>query len=183
MTQTLIPPPTERVLAPHGGMSQTWYERFRSVFSTLDTLGSSFSALGSTGAALGTAALKNIGTSGGTVPLLDAINDWSKQQAFTLATLTYASSIDWNVNSAQVAQVTLTGNATLNSPQNEKSGGTYILIVKQDATGGRTLSYGAQYKWPGGIVPTLTPDASAVDVLTFVCDGTNMLGVAAKGFS
>lgn len=180
---SILPQPTEKLVAPHGGMNQTWYEKLKKAFTALDSVSSSFDSLGSTGQPLGTAALKDIGTSGNTVPVLDGINAYSKQQTFTLATLTYGATVTWNVNNSQVAVLTLTGNATLSSPINEVAGGTYILIVKQDATGGRTLAFGAQYKWPGGITPTLTPDASAVDVLTFVYDGTSMLGVAAKGFA
>lgn len=180
---SILPPPTEKVIAPHGGMSQTWYEKLRSAFSSLDSVSSSFDQLGSTGQPLGTAALEDIGTSGEKVPLLNAASEWSGQQTFAGATLEYATNIAWNLDEAQTAQVTLTGNATLDNPSHMKAIGTYVLVVKQDATGSRTLAFGTAYKWPGGIVPSLTPDASAVDVLTFVSDGTSMLGVAAKGFA
>jgi len=180
---SILPQSTEKLVAPHGGMNQTWYVKLTKALAALDSVSSSFESLGSTGQPLGTAALKDIGTSGNTVPVLNGINEWSRQQTVELTTLTYAASISWPLNANQVATVTLTGNATLSNPSQKKAGGTYILIVKQDATGGRTLAFGSQYKWPGGITPTLTPDASAVDVLTFVCDGTNMLGVAAKGFA
>jgi hypothetical protein len=78
--------------------------------------------------------------------------------------------------------VTLTGNATLANPTNMVNGGTYVLIIKQDATGSRTLAYGADYKWPVGTAPTLTTTANAVDIETFVSDGTYMYGVAQLKF-
>jgi hypothetical protein len=179
---SLLPMPREKVLSPDGGMSETWYTKLKSALSKLDVLGSSFDSLGPNAGTLGTAALRDIGTSGATVPVLDAVNAWSRQQTFTAAELTYASTITWNLNSQQVATVTLTGNATLAAPSNRKNGGTYILIVKQDGTGGRTLGYSSLYKWAAQGVPSLTPDANAVDILTFVSDGTNMYGAIAKDF-
>ena len=60
---------------------------------------------------------------------------------------------------------------------------TYVLIVKQDGTGSRTLSYGSEYKFPGGTAPTLSTGANDVDVLCFVSDGTNLYGSALLDFS
>ena len=84
---------------------------------------------------------------------------------------------------AQVATVTLGGNRTLANPTNIVDGGSYRLVVKQDATGGRTLTFGSAYKWPGGSVPILSTGASAVDVLVFTADGANMLGGLTKAYA
>ncbi len=108
---------------------------------------------------------------------------YTGQQNFTAASLSDGANIAWNLNTQQVAAVTLAGNRTLSNPTNMVNGGTYILIVKQDATGSRTLSYGANYKWAGGVTPVLSTAANAVDVLTFVSDGTNMYGTIQKGFA
>lgn len=112
-----------------------------------------------------------------------SVNEYTKSQNFDATTLTDGATINWDAESNQVCSVTLAGNRTLANPTNTKDGATYIVIVKQDATGSRTLSYGSNYKWPGGTAPTLTTDANAVDVLTFVCDGTDMLGVFQGDFS
>ena len=53
----------------------------------------------------------------------------------------------------------------------------------QDGTGSRTLAYNAIYKWPAGVAPVLSTAANAIDILTFVSDGTNMYGVAQKAFA
>ena len=115
--------------------------------------------------------------------VLDVAQEWTKAQNFDATTLTDAASIAWNVEDNQVASVTLGGNRTLANPTNMKDGATYILRVIQDGTGSRTLAYGAAYKWPGGAAPTLTTTATAVDILTFVSDGTNMYGVAQLAFA
>lgn len=97
-------------------------------------------------------------------------------------TLTDAASISWDMNNGEVATVTLGGNRALSNPTNLKVG-TYVLIVKQDGTGSRTLTYGSAFKWQGGTAPTLSTAANAVDVLTFVSDGTDLYGVETKEFS
>lgn len=112
-----------------------------------------------------------------------SVIDYTGQQNFTATTLTDGANISWNLNTNQVTSVTLGGNRTLDNPTNMKDGGTYILTVKQDATGSRTLAYGTAYKWPGGTAPTLSTAANAVDILTFVSDGTNMYGVSQLDFS
>jgi len=96
--------------------------------------------------------------------------------------LTDASSISWNLDTAPFATVTLGGNRTLANPPLVQPG-NYVLIVKQDGTGSRTLSYGSNFKWPSGSAPTLSAAANAIDMLSFVCDGTNIYGVAQKGFA
>lgn len=130
----------------------------------------------------GTAATKNVGTSGATVPLLNGVNAWSGQQYFAMATLTDAASVAWDLDTAQVATLTLGGNRTLANPTNMKAGGTYQLIVRQDGTGSRTLAYDTAYLFPSSLAPTLSTGASAIDIITFLSDGTNMLGVCIKEF-
>lgn len=97
--------------------------------------------------------------------------------------LTDGATINWDVQSIQHANVTLGGNRALANPTNMQNGGFYRLVVRQDATGSRTLSYGSAYKWPAASVPTLSTGANAVDIFRFYCDGTNMFGVCEKNFS
>ncbi len=72
----------------------------------------------------------------------------------------------WDMNLGTFAAVTLTGNRTLDNPINIIPG-IYKLKVIQDATGGRTLDYGAYFKFPGGVKPVLSKNAGAVDFLEF----------------
>ena len=55
------------------------------------------------------------------------------------------------------------------------SGATGVLIVNQDATGVRTLTLPATSKVIGGGsgAITLTTNANAIDILTWVYNGTN----------
>lgn len=78
--------------------------------------------------------------------------------------------LDW-INS-NVQYVVLGGNRTFTfaTPQD---GGRYILILKQDATGSRTVTFPSNVLWAGGTPPTLSTAANTVDIITFVYDETN----------
>ena len=70
--------------------------------------------------------------------------------------------------------IVLGGNRTLSNPTNLASGTHLMWRIKQDATGSRTLAYGTAFKFPGGVVPTLSSTANALDILTGVTDGTTV---------
>jgi len=92
----------------------------------------------------------------------------------TTQTLTDEATIAWDMDLGGFAKVTLGGNRAMGAPTNMESGGHYILIVKQDGTGSRTLSFNSVFKFPGTVAPTLTVTANAVDVLEFVCYDGNL---------
>jgi hypothetical protein len=94
-----------------------------------------------------------------------------------LATLTDAAHILWNLALGH-GSVTLGATRILDNPTGLVAGALYVLQVIQDATGSRLLTYGTAYKFPAATAPTLTATAAAVDVLTFWCDGTNLLLIA-----
>ena len=79
----------------------------------------------------------------------DTSFDFPVQIYFGEETLTDGANIDWNLQTQQVAKVTLGGNRTLNST----------------------------YKFTGATAPTLTTTASAKDLIVFRSDGTNLLEV------
>lgn len=96
--------------------------------------------------------------------------------------LTYGATTNTDCSKGNVFTLTLTGNATLANPTNMQAGATYQWIVKQDATGSRTLSYGTAFKWANKTAPTLTTAANAVDIITAVYDGTNLNAVLSTNF-
>ncbi len=90
-------------------------------------------------------------------------------------TLVDATTVTWNIAGGQVATLTLGGNRTMAAPTNLTIG-TYILHVLQDATGSRTLTWNAVFKWPQATAPVLSTTASRHDIVSFICDGTNLYG-------
>jgi len=68
----------------------------------------------------------------------------------------------------------------------QSAGKSFILKLTQAATGMTTATFSAPsgaIKWPGGTAPTITATASAVDILSFVSDGTNWYGTFAQAFA
>lgn len=92
----------------------------------------------------------------------------------TTQTLTDAATIAWDMDLGGFATVTLGDNRAMGAPTNLESGGHYILKVQQDEVGSRTLSFDSVFKFPSTVVPTLTVAANSVDVLEFVCYGSNL---------
>lgn len=78
--------------------------------------------------------------------------------------------VDWSKGNTQA--VTLGGDREL-SFINGRKGGRYLLIIKQDATGGRRLSWPKSVEWPGdNKTPfALTTLAHKKDFVTFFFDG------------
>jgi hypothetical protein len=106
-------------------------------------------------------------------------NDHPQYQRVAVQTLTDGASIAWDLNAGGHAVVTLGGNRALANPSNLVAGALYSLRITQDATGSRTLSFGSNYKFPGAVAPTLTSTASAVDIIMFLCNGTNLYCIGA----
>lgn len=80
--------------------------------------------------------------------------------------------LDWN--NGNVQSVTIAGNRTFTFA-NPKTGGKYLIVLKQDATGSRTITW-PTIKWRGGTAPTLTTTAAKTDLITLVYDGSAYYG-------
>ena len=84
-----------------------------------------------------------------------------------------AYTIDLANGSVQI--LTLTGNCTFTFPT-ATAGRSFIMILKQDGTGSRTVTWPSAVKWPAGTAPTITSTASKADKYVFTADGTNWIG-------
>ena len=93
------------------------------------------------------------------------------------ATLTDASTISWNVLTSPVAKVTLGANRTLGAGSGAIAGQFVSLLVIQDGTGSRTLSFNAAYEFKDDTAPTLTTTASKGDLFVFRYNGSKFLEV------
>ena len=80
-----------------------------------------------------------------------------------------------NIANGTVQILTLTGNCTFTFPT-ATAGKSFIMILKQDGTGSRTVTWPSAVKWPAGTAPTITSTASKADKYVFTADGTNWLG-------
>lgn len=89
-------------------------------------------------------------------------------------TLVDSATIVIDCSLGQYFDVTIAGNRTI-SFTNYEVGQMIYLDVKQDGTGNRTLTFGADVHWPFDVAPTLTTTANKVDSLAFKCYDTDKL--------
>jgi len=92
-------------------------------------------------------------------------------------TLTDASTITWDASTSPVAKVTLGANRTLGSASSGGTGQFISLLVIQDGTGSRTLTWNAAYEFKDDTAPTLTTTASKGDLFVFRYNGSKWLEV------
>jgi len=84
----------------------------------------------------------------------------------SLTDVSTSIAIDFNV--AQNFAIQLVGNRTFENPSNCAAGQTGSIFIEQDVSGGKTLSFGSNWKFANGEAPTLTTTASAVDRLDYI---------------
>jgi hypothetical protein len=124
--------------------------------------------------AANTVSMNNFTSVNGTFTGSIAFNANVKFQSLSDST----STISWDTSQGTIGTVTLTGTGrTVAAPTNLKVG-TLILHIYQDATGGRTITaWNSIFKWPAGTAWTASNTSpNAHDVISFVCDGTNLYG-------
>lgn len=82
----------------------------------------------------------------------------------------------WDLDAAPVAFVTLANGVNALSVLNLVAGAPpYRITLIQPASGAAgTLTYPANFFFPGGVAPTLSTGNNAVDQLWFTSDGTNV---------
>ena len=114
------------------------------------------------------------------------INDGTGGQGFAKFTaaafnpevaLTDASTVTWDSLSQPVAKVTLAGNRTLGLPADSQTGAFISILLIQDGTGSRTVTFNAAYEFTGDVAPTLTTTANKGDLFVFRYNGAKWLEV------
>ena len=93
------------------------------------------------------------------------------------ATLTDASTITWNSLTQSVAKVTLGANRTMGLASGGVTGAFISILIIQDGSGSRTITWNAAYEFTGDTAPTLTTTASKGDLFVFRYNGAKWLEV------
>ena len=122
----------------------------------------------------------NEGTNSGNITITDAANgDISftnngtgnvvfNDAAYNPETsLTDASTITWDAQAMPITKVTLTDNRILAAPTNGAAGQFISLLIIQDATGSRTLTWNAVFEFPSETAPVLTTTGALADLFVF----------------
>ena len=98
-----------------------------------------------------------------------------------IGTVGASSSLALTTGTVLTATLTASTPCTFTMPT-ATAGKSFILKLTQAATGMTTATF-TGVKWPGGTAPTITATASAVDIISFVADGTNWYGTFAQAFA
>jgi hypothetical protein len=101
----------------------------------------------------------------------DLVGDY--KEGVVTSTTSTAYTISTATGTLQI--LTLTNNCTFTFPT-AVAGESFTLLLRQDGTGGRTATWPANVRWPGGTSPTITATASRQDKYVFTADGTNWYG-------
>jgi|TARA_Y100000385_G_C12836265_1_gene526795 hypothetical protein len=96
---------------------------------------------------------------------------------YSESTLTDQATVTWDASTQDVCKVTLAGNRTLAAPTNGTTGQFISILVIQDGTGSRTITWNAVYEFASDTAPTLTTTANLGDVFVFRYNGAKWIEV------
>jgi hypothetical protein len=183
-----------------GASTDTWGTKINADLDAIDALFSAGPVLkvdkGGSGAATLTGILKGNGTSAftavtaptgalvGTTDTQTLTNKTVEAGTFTngyteeVATANTSTAYTIDLAGGSVQILTLTGNCTFTFPT-ATAGQSFILLLKQDGTGGRTVTWPASVEWPGATAPTITSTASKMDKFVFTAADSNWYGSVA----
>jgi len=90
-----------------------------------------------------------------------------------------SKTLDWRNSNKQ--KLTLTGNCTLSFTAPSNTCAVQLILV-QDATGGRTVTWPTNVLWVGSAPPALTSTANGIDIISMLYDGTYYYAAASLNF-
>jgi hypothetical protein len=92
----------------------------------------------------------------------------------TLYSANSSTSFTVSLANGTVYNIQLTGSPTITMPT-AVAGKSFIMMLYQDATGGRTVTW-STVVWPGGTPPSISGGINKRDIFSFFSDGTNWYG-------
>jgi len=97
-------------------------------------------------------------------------------------TVTSTKTIVISTGTVYTATLTASTACTFTMPT-ATAGTSFIMLLKQAASTGNGTATFTSVKWGTAGAPTITATAGKMDILTFVCDGTNWYGSIAQGYT
>ncbi len=99
--------------------------------------------------------------------------------ALVISTATFTPAFASGINE-EITLIHATCPCTIANPTGTYAGLSGFLTVIQSSTGSDTVTWGANWKFPGGTAPTRSTAANAIDILPYYCRTTSFCAV---GFS
>jgi len=127
----------------------------------------------------GTTTVAQMNASGLVQGLLMRANSFYQDE---LLVLTDAATTNFPVDSGDIAEWTITANRTFAFTGTNRVR-TKNLFIIQGGAGSFTVTWPANIKWGSGTAPVLSTAPGAVDVISFVSNGTNYHGTEILNFS
>jgi hypothetical protein len=164
---TVVAPGTSgNVLTSNG---TNWISQAAGAATGNVTYGNATVSLGGSSSTIGNIAIANV-TITNYVETLQSVGTVGSSASLSLTTGTFLTA-------------TLTASTPCTFTMPSAVGGKSFILKLIQASSGMTTATFTSVKWPGGTAPTITATASAVDILSFVSDGTNWYGTAAQAFA
>jgi len=110
-----------------------------------------------------------------TLYTMTMVNQTVTNYTETTVTANTSTAYTIDISAGTVQILTLTGNCTFTFPT-PTAGKSFLLLLKQDAVGGRTVTWPSSVKWPSSTAPTITSTANKLDKYAFTADGTYWYG-------
>lgn len=97
---------------------------------------------------------------------------------------TVTSTVTLNLANGTFQNLTLTSATALTvTMPTATAGKSFILMVRQPASGTATTATFTSVKWPNGTAPTITATVGRADILAFFSDGTNWYGSSVQNYT
>jgi hypothetical protein len=93
--------------------------------------------------------------------------EWSYVNGSIVA-LNTNGTVTLDFSQAKIFTCLLTEDTTILNPINLVPGSKGSIILRQNDDGGKSVTFDVYYKWPSGVVPTLTTTANAVDRIDYL---------------
>lgn len=106
-------------------------------------------------------------------PTLDGANFTGHAQTAPVAASSTGGTLTMDMTESNVFTTTMTEAVNTLTLSNAAQGQTVNIILTQDASGGRVMTWPASFKWAGGTAAVLSTNPNAVDVLVITYIGTD----------